>query len=152
MGYALAGSVGASFANPLKDVICLIGDGGLQMCIEELATIARHKLPIKIFLFNNKGQGIIRQTIDTWLDSNYNAVDYETGLSFPDFNMVAEAYGIQTAEIKSHTDIELEIQRVLKMDGPVFCNVFINKYQQIKPQLVFGKGLEDMCPYKEELK
>ena len=152
MGYALAGAVGASFADPSKDVIAVIGDGGLQMCIEELATISRHNLSIKIFLFNNQGQGIMRQTIDTWLDSNYNAIDYETGLLFPDFSRVAEAYGLKTAEIHSHENIEQQISDVLNIKGAVFCNVFINKYQQIKPQLVFGKGLDDMWPYIQEKK
>ena len=147
MGYSLAGAIGAAFANPNRQIICLIGDGGLQMCIEELATVARHNLPIKIFLFNNHGHGIIKQTIDTWLDSNYNAIDEDSGLSFPDFNAVAEAYKLKTRTLNNHKNINKFIKNILEEKGPIFCNVEIFKNQQILPQLVFGKSIDNMYPY-----
>lgn len=150
MGYSLAGAIGAAKAQPNKQIICLIGDGGLQMCIEELATVYRHNLNIKIFLFNNHGHGIIRQTINTWLDGNYNAVDEASGLSFPDFNKVAEAYHLNTRTIESHENIHSNIKNILKQEGPFFCNVEIYPLQEIVPQLVFGKSIDQMWPYIEE--
>lgn len=150
MGYSLAGSIGAACANPNKQIICLIGDGGLQMCVEELATVYRYNLNIKIFLFNNHGHGIIRQTINTWLDSNYNAVDEGTGLSFPDFNKVADAYNLKSSIINSHKDIKENIKNVLQKKGPYFCNVEIYPHQDIRPQLVFGKSIDEMWPYLDE--
>ncbi len=147
MGYSLAGAIGASFANPNKDIICIIGDGGLQMCIEELATISKYKLPVKIFLMNNQGHGIMKQTIDTWLDGNYSAVNVDSGLYFPDFNNVAKSYGIQDTKIENHTNLQDEINKILNLDGPVFCNVNINPKQQIRPKLKFGEQLNELWPY-----
>ena len=72
MGYSLPASIGAYFASR-KPVTCIIGDGGIQMNIQELATIAKHNIPVKIFLINNNGYGIIQQTQDTWLQSRYFA-------------------------------------------------------------------------------
>ena len=75
MGGSLPMAIGGSLAAPNKDVICIIGDGGLMMCLEELATIKRHNLNIKTLIFNNRGHGIQKQTLDTWLDGRYVLVD-----------------------------------------------------------------------------
>ena len=146
MGYSLAGAIGASLAAPEKDVVCIIGDGGLQMCIEELATVRRNDLPIKIFLFNNHGHGIQKQTIETWLEGRYEGVNHESGLYFPDFNKVAEAYGLPTATIDRHKDLGAKIKQVLARSGPVFCNVEISPDMRIHPMLTFGRPLEDQAP------
>lgn len=149
MGYSLPAAYGASFADRGKQIICIIGDGGLQMCIEELATVARHDLPIKIFLFNNRGHGIQKQTLDTWFSSRYEAVDYPTGLYFPDFIKVAEAYGIAAVTIASHEHLNEKIREILQCRGPVLCNVEINPGQKIQPMLTFGRPLEDQEPLLE---
>ena len=99
---------------------------------------------------NNQGHGIMKQTINTWLDGNYNAVNEESGLYFPDFNKVAEAYGIEATNIYNHNDIKNKIQNVLDKKGPVFCNVHVNPEQQIKPKLKFGEDLDDLWPYLNE--
>ncbi|MCK4828003.1 thiamine pyrophosphate-binding protein, partial [bacterium] len=84
MGYALPASIGACFALDGQQIICVIGDGSLQMSIQELATVVGHQLPIKIFLINNHGYSMIRQTQDQWLGSRYLASSIEGGLTFPD--------------------------------------------------------------------
>ena len=96
MGYAMPASIGACFAKKRGRVICLTGDGGLQMNIQELATVMRHKLPIKVLLINNGGYSMIGQTQDQWLNSNYEASTVEKGLAFPDFEKLALAYGFPT--------------------------------------------------------
>ena len=111
MGYALPASIGAQFAAPKKQIICITGDGGMQMNIQEIETIVYNKLPIKIFLINNGEYGIIKQTQDTWLNSRYVASDPDGGLGFPDFQKVARAYGLKTAEINNHK----ELNRIIKM-------------------------------------
>ena len=84
------------------------------MNVQELATIAKHALPVKIFLLNNHGHSMIRQTQDQWLDSNYFGSSIEGGLGFPDFVKLAEAYGIPAIEIHKNSAIDLTLSRVLE--------------------------------------
>ena len=146
MGYSLPAAIGAQFAAPEKQVICIIGDGGLQMNVQELETISFYKLPIKIFLINNEGYGIIRQTIDTWLDSRYVGTDTDSGLGFPDFRKVTQAYKIETLELKNHKELNQKIRQTLDYEGPILCNVLLKPDQKIVPKLAFGRPIEDMDP------
>ena len=145
MGYALSASVGAASRND-KRVICLTGDGGLMMNIQELATIKRYNLNVKVFIFNNAGHSIQKQTIDTWLNGNYAAVDNASGLSFPDFIKTAEAFRLPGVRINNHHQLEEGIRQVLTLPGPVVCDVMIDPNQKIEPMLKFGSGLEDLNP------
>lgn len=146
MGYSLPASIGACFASGNKDIICIIGDGGIQINIQELATIAHHKLPIKIFLMDNRGYAIIRQTQDTWLDSKYEASSLESGLALPDFICIAQAYGIKTEEIGNHRELKEKIRKTLDTEGPVLCNVWLDPQAKIMPKLTFGRPIEDSAP------
>jgi len=145
MGYSLPASVGAALGLK-KEIVCIIGDGGLMMSLEELGTVRRHNLPIKIFLFNNKGHGIQKQTIDTWLNSHYSAVDESTGLYFPDYKKIAEGFRLPFYRISVNQDIRTLIRKVLGHSGPVFCDLEIIENQKIVPMLKFGGGLEDLDP------
>ncbi|MDR3623841.1 MAG: thiamine pyrophosphate-binding protein [Chlamydiales bacterium] len=152
MGYSLPASVGAAFATK-EDVICIIGDGGLMMCLQELATARRHNLPIKIFIFDNKGHGIQKQTIDTWLNSHYVAVDEASGLYFPDYHKLAESFHIPYFCIRNHSDLLSNFNAIWNTPGLFICNVEMIENQKIVPMLKFGAGLEDLDPKlpKEEL-
>jgi acetolactate synthase I/II/III large subunit len=145
MGYALSASIGACAAGAER-VLCLTGDGGLMMNIEELATIRRYNMNVKVFIFSNDGHAIQKQTIDTWLNSNYAAVDHKTGLSFPDFVKTAEAFHLPAVRIRNHAELASVISKVLAMDGPVVCDLCIDPEQKIVPMLKFGAGLEDLNP------
>jgi len=118
----------------------------LQMNIQELATIIRHQLPIKIFLINNHGYSMVRQTQDQWLDSRYLASSVEGGLAFPDFVKVAEAYGYKTVTIASNRELHTKIRGVFDSDGPVFCNVEIHPSHRMIPMTKFGRPIEDQEP------
>ncbi len=145
MGYALAASIGACFANKRKRVICITGDGGMQINLQELATIAKHKLPIKIFLFNNHGYNMIKQTQNQWLNSNYHASSEEKGFASPDFVKVAKAYGIKAQTIKNNDKIEKRLKKVLNFKGAFLCNLEIEP----KPNFLitkFGRPIEDISP------
>ncbi len=144
MGYALSASIGAAVASDRR-IICLTGDGGLMMNIEELATIKRYQMNVKVFIFNNGGHAIQKQTMDTWLNSHYAAVNEATGLSFPDFVKTAEAFGLPAYRMSTHDDFST-IQKVLESKGPVVCDVMIDPDQKIEPMLKFGAGLEDLNP------
>lgn len=145
MGYALPAAIGATFVTK-KPVLCLIGDGGLMMCLQELATVVRHKLSIKIFIFNNHGHSIQRQTLETWLGGRYVAVDEPSGLSFPDFEKVGRAFGIPTLTLSRHTELKQKLTEILYSRGAMLVNVEIDPDARIVPMLKFGAGLEDLDP------
>ena len=146
MGYALPASIGASLALDNKPVICIVGDGSLQMNLQELATVLRHDLPIKIFVINNHGYSMVRQTQDQWLDGRYFGTNVEGGLAFPDFIELAKAYGYKTVNIERNADIRENIRKVLDSPGSVFCNVEIRPDHGVIPQYKFGRPIEDTEP------
>src|SRR3989344_4167296 len=145
MGYSLPASIGASFATN-KPVTCIIGDGGIQMNIQELATIKYHNLPIKIFLLNNNGYGIVQQSQDTWFNSKYIASNPESGVAVPNFIGISKAYDIKTMEISNHSKLGL-VKKVLDYKGPILCDVKVEQHQKIMPKLEFGRSIEDSYPY-----
>ena len=151
MGYSLPASVGAALGSG-REIICLIGDGGFMMCMQELATIRRHNLPVRIFLFNNAGHAIQKQTIDNWLNSHYAAVDEASGLYFPDYEKIAEAFKIPYFVLKSNNDLK-KLPEIWSQKGPFLCDVQIIESEKIVPMLKFGSGIEDLDPKipKDEL-
>jgi acetolactate synthase I/II/III large subunit len=154
MGYALPASIGAQFAAPDKQVVCITGDGGMNMNIQELETVLFNKLPIKIFVVDNNEYGIIKQTQDTWMKSQYVGSDETSGLGFPDLIAIAKAYGFETSEINNHSELASKAKDVLSKDKPMFCDVRLKHSEQILPKLVFGRPIEDMAPLldREEFK
>lgn len=145
MGYALPASVGAALGAQ-KEIICLIGDGGLMMCLQELATVRRYDLPIKIFIFDNQGHATVKQTIDIWLQSRYVAVDEKSGLSFPDYQKLADTFHIPYFRLSNHKDVLSHLPRIAQEKGPLVCHLDILETQKIVPMLKFGAGLEDLDP------
>jgi len=146
MGYALPASLGAHAAQPNRPLTCIIGDGGLQLCLGELATILRYEVPLKIILFNNHCHGIQKQTLDTWLDGNYVGVDSASGLGFSPFAEVAKAMGYRVVTISRMSAIATLLTEVYSHPGPVFCNVEVNPDQKLWPYLKFGHTLEHQYP------
>lgn len=144
MGYALPASMGASIALGKKDIICIDGDGSIQINIQELQTIAHNRLPIKIFILNNNGYGIIKQFQELYLGSRYEATG--KGVSLPDFVKIGKAYGIKSIRIKTHKELRRKIKQVLRYKGPVICDVLLSEKQKIIPKLEFGKPIEDLAP------
>lgn len=144
MGYAFPAAIGASIALGKKPVICVDGDGSLQINIQELQTIAYNKLPVKIFVLNNNGYGIIKQFQELYLDSHYEATG--KGYSWPDFIKVAKGYGIKAIKINNSKEMKKKIKQALEYNGPVLIDVVINPNQKLNPKLEFGKPIEDISP------
>jgi acetolactate synthase-1/2/3 large subunit len=159
MGYGLPAAIGACFANGRKRIICLEGDGSIQMNIQELETIAYHSLPIKIFVFNNGGYLSIRTTQNNFFPGNLVGESEKSGVGFPDFVRVAKAYGIHACRIRDHKNMGEEIDNVLQVDGPVLCDVRMDSTQLFVPRIaskrlpdgrMVSSPLEDMYPFLPE--
>lgn len=146
MGYAVAAGIGAAAAAPDRPITCIIGDGGLQLCLGELATVVRHNLPLKILLFNNHSHGIQKQTLETWLGGNYAGVDAASGLGLSDFPNVVKAMGLPVVNISRSSDVECMLKEAFAISGPVFCNVEIDPNQKLYPVLKSGAPLENQMP------
>ena len=165
MGYDLPAAIGAYFArsemyfaeNNDADIICITGDGSIQMNLQELQTIIHHKLPIKIFVINNGGYHSIRQTQTNLFNSNFVGIGEESGdLSFPSMEKLAYAYDYPYYKITKNEDIYLLIDEILGQKGPVICEVFVSPKQNFEPKsatkkLPDGKlvspPLEDLAPF-----
>ncbi len=155
MGYDLPAAIGACIANGRRDVVCLTGDGSIQMNIQELQTIAHHRLPLKIFVFNNNGYISMKQTQDAYFGGRHVACDPESGISFPDMRRIAETYGLKARLIENHQDLRERIEDVLLSEGPLLCEVRLSDYafspklsSEAKPDgRIISKPLEDMYPF-----
>ncbi|MFH1236019.1 MAG: thiamine pyrophosphate-binding protein [Parcubacteria group bacterium] len=140
MGYALPAAIGAAMASG-KQIICIAGDGAFNMNVQELATVARHKIDIKMFVMNNHCYGMIEGTQDAWLGGRHHAASIEGGLPDVDFINVAKAYGIPALD----ADLT-NLEDILKTPGPVLANVDMKSQVQIAPKLLYGNSLEDLSP------
>lgn len=124
MGFELPASIGAQIAEQDKMVIPILGEGSFQLNIQELQTIVQYKLPIKILLFNNGAYGAIEITQRTFFGKKFG-VDNSSGLSFPDTEKIANAYGIKYISVKKNEDIPVCFQEFLDYnEGPIICEVF----------------------------
>lgn len=146
MGYSMPASVGAYFGKQTSRVLAFIGDGSMQMNIQELETIKHYNINTKIFILNNNGYGLIKQTQETWLKSNYVGVDKKSGLSLPNFIDVAKAYKIKTTQIKSNKNLVKRLKNILKQKGPVIVELMIDPKARVNPKIEFGRPLHDMSP------
>ena len=145
MGYSIPAALGASIALGKKQIICVDGDGSIQMNIQELQTAIHYKLPLKIFILNNHGYGIIKQFQSTWLGGRFEATG--KGYSAPDFLKVAKAYGIKTLNVKSQKNLRATIKKALAYKDIVVVNVEVEPLQKLAPRIEYGRPLEDMVPF-----
>ncbi len=145
MGYSLAASVGAFFGDK-KLVTAIIGDGSVPMNVQELETIKNYNVNVKIFVINNQGYSLIKQTQETWLNSRYAGVDKSSGLSLPDNCKIAESYGIKSIIIQNNKDVDGKLEKIYKKDGPLLIDVRIDPKSRVAPKIDYGKPLHDMSP------
>ena len=155
MGYALPASIGASVAVN-QDVICITGDGSIQMNIQELQSIKHHKLPVKIFILNNHGYSSMKLTQTTFFNKNFIGCSEASGISFPDNSKLADLYNLKYFKIDSTAKMTEVIKKVLSYSGGVLCEVMLAKDYVIAPKLtserrpdgsMIAKPLEDLFPF-----
>jgi len=156
MGYDLPAAIGACFAAGGRDVVCLAGDGSLQMNIQEFQTIVHHQLPLKLFVLSNNGYISIRQTNQAFFGGRLTGCDSSSGVSFPDITRVAAAYGLPVAVIDSHDHLDEKLAAVLATPGPMVCDIRLQHDYIFEPKLsseklpdgrMVSKPLEDLFPF-----
>lgn len=163
MGYGLPAAIGTCIGGGRRETICLEGDGSIMMNLQELQTILTNKLPIKIFLINNNGYHSIRMTQTNLFNKNFVGIGEESGdLSFPVFKNIAEAFGYHYFSAHSNAEMKEVVDEVLKLDGPVFTEIFTDTVQVWEPKsstkrladgTLVSPPLEDLAPFlsREEL-
>lgn len=156
MGYGLPAAIGGCIAARPKKIICLEGDGSIQMNIQEIQTVVKNELPLKIFVINNNGYHSIRQTQSNFFNSRFVGVDNDSGISFPDLAKISRAYGIEYFRMRSEKEIEKKLSAVMESDMPALCEVFVDVACHFMPKsaskiLPDGKmistALDDMYPF-----
>lgn len=164
MGYDLPAAIGACIANGKQRIICIAGDGSIQMNLQELQTIVTNKLPVVIFVINNQGYHQIRLTQKNIFSNELVGVGPESNdLGFPDFEKLSYAYGIPYISCHKDEEIEETIKKALSAEGYLVCEVFTSTQQLFQPKsatkrledgTLFSPPLEDMAPFlpKEELR
>ena len=143
MGYSLPASIGASIAKNKKRVICIDGDGSIQINLQELHTIDKLKLPIKIFILNNNGYGIIKQFQELYLGKRYEASG--KGVSNPNFKKIAQSFNINYNLIRNHNDLD-RLNRIIYSKKAELIEITLKDDQKIIPKLQFGNPIEDLSP------
>jgi acetolactate synthase-1/2/3 large subunit len=141
MGYGFPAAIGAQVAFPDKVVIDVAGDGSIQMNIQELATVAQYKLPVKIAILNNGYLGMVRQWQERFYDKVYAHTDM---LAAPDFVKVAEAYGAIGLRAQTPEEVVPVIQKALETDGPVIMDFVVEREEGVYPMVPAGKSISDM--------
>jgi len=155
MGYGLPAAIGACVANSRRRTILVDGDGSLQPQLQELETIKREKLPIKIIVVNNGGYSSIRVSQSRYFDRLVGA-DETSGLSLPSFSKLADAYGISYCQISDYASLSRDLSSALASEGPTICEIFVPEEEDRVPRLanlqredgtMVSKPLEDMFPF-----
>ncbi len=140
MGYGLPASVGAQIAAPGRMVTAMIGDGGFQMTIQELGTIAQNKLPVKIVLLNNNFLGMVRQWQQLFFEKRYSF----TELTNPDFVIIASGYGIPGRKVDKRENLEAAVMEMLDHPGPFLLEVVVEKEDNVFPMVPTGASVSHM--------
>jgi acetolactate synthase-1/2/3 large subunit len=146
MGYAFPAAIGASILKNKSKVICVVGDGSMQVNIRELQIVKSKNLPIKIIVFNNDGYGIIKQFQEAYLNKRYGATTPATGVTNPNFKKVSDAYGINYNLITNNNKIKNILKKTIRSEKPEFIEIMLRPDQKIIPKLQFGNPIEDLSP------
>ena len=142
MGYGLPSAIGAQLGCPNELVISIVGDGGFQMTMSELATAAINKLPIKIIIINNKYLGMVRQWQELFFDNRESGVNMDGN---PDFIKVGEAYGIKGFRLKRSKDTKTILKKALEYnEGPCIVDAQVVKSDNVFPMIPAGAAVSEM--------
>ncbi|WP_420470631.1 acetolactate synthase 2 catalytic subunit [Brevundimonas sp. FT23042] len=141
MGFGLPAGIGAKLSDPDATVVVVAGDGGFMMNVQELATLRRYGVAVKVLLLDNSSLGLVRQWQELFFDGNYSEIDLSDN---PDFVKVAEAFGIEAFRISRREEVEAGIARLLAADGPCLAHVIIDPRENVWPLVPPGKNNAEM--------
>ena len=147
MGFGLPAALGAQIGRPDELVICIAGDGSIQMNIQELATVVQEGLPVKVFILNNQCLGMVRQWQELFYDKRYSHTSLHCS---PDFVKLAEAYGIKGMRITTAREMPAVLESALQHPGPVVVDCWVRVDENVFPMVPAGKGLDEMLGLGEE--
>lgn len=147
MGFALPAAIGAALASR-SPVVLIAGDGGFQLNIQELQTVVRNKLPLKLIILNNQALGMIRQFQDSYFEGRYQSTLW--GYTTPDFTKVAAAYGIAAKTISTPEETSEAVQWLWSEESqPMLLQVMIDTFTNVYPKIAFGKPITEMEPFSK---
>ena len=141
MGYGLPAAIGACFADEGKDVICIEGDGSLQMNLQELQTLVHHQLPLKLIVINNDGYLSIKITQETFFGGKEIASGFDSGVTIPSLKKLCKAYGLPYISIDNNKEIDKKLEQTFNTQGPVVLELFSYPYEKHEPKVVH-KGID----------
>jgi acetolactate synthase-1/2/3 large subunit len=145
MGYALPAAIGTAFAAGSRPVVVIAGDGGLQCNVQELETVVRNRLPLKLVVLNNRCHGMVRQFQETYFEGRYHSTYW--GYSAPDFARVAEAYGIPARTVSATSEVADAVAWLWSRPGdPALLQVMIDTFANTYPKIAFGRPITEMEP------
>lgn len=140
MGFALPAAVGAKVGAPKRQVVAIIGDGGFQMNIQELATISQERLPVKIIILNNNFLGMVRQWQELFFDNRYSFVNLDN----PDFVKIADGFGVKAKRVERREELGSAIQELLDSSESMLLDVCVEKEQNVFPMVPTGASVSDV--------
>ena len=144
MGFGVPAAIGAKIANPDKEVVLFVGDGGFQMTNQELAILNIYKIPIKVIMLNNHSLGMVRQWQEAFYDGRTSESVFET---LPDFQLMAQAYGIKNYKFDNPETLERDLEVIME-DVPMFIEVDISRKEHVLPMVPAGKSNHEMLGVK----
>lgn len=156
MGYGFPAALGVAVSDNSKRTICIDGDGSIMMNIQELATVVNNKLNLKIFILNNNGYLSIRQTQRNLFKPPFIGIDKETGVGFPDFKKLADAFGLKYIKLDNENTADTILNEVLNFEGPCICEAVVDPDQNFEPKSsskvlpdgrIVSPSLDDMAPF-----
>lgn len=140
MGFALPASFGAQLARPDRQVVAVIGDGGVQMTIQELGTMVQYHVPVKIIILNNNFLGMVRQWQQLFFEKRYAS----TELVNPEFSEIAKGYGMKSKKIDARDNLDAALDEMLSTEGPYLLEIVVEKEENIFPMIPSGASVEDI--------
>lgn len=146
MGWALPAGIAGSAFNQDRQNIVIVGDGSFMMSMQEIFTASHLRLPIKIFILNNGGYSMIKQTQDQWFYGDYFSSNAGTDLKFPNFEELASSANINYVKLNSELALDYELKQFLNLPGPGICEVMIASNERVVPQVKFGNPINKMDP------
>ena len=141
MGFGFPAAVGAAFGRPSAPVFAIVGDGGFQMCLPELATLRRYDVPVKILLIDNQNLGMVRQWQELFFSERYSATNLADN---PDFAAIGEAYGITTFRLESPSGADDVIERFIATRGPALLHAACHPTENVWPMIPAGMTVDDL--------